>query len=383
MPAVEVDLNTKVVAPDLRIWRIFPGQRYEFFEHFLSQEAVFLDLPGIELPNEDVDAQTPFLKQRLIVADLISKWIDASLRVASAPDASSPEKPDRNLASHGNAPWYRGYKNNLGAVINLFGRAKKGDLIILPNRLNTREILIGEFLDAPSARVSVNIPEMFLDESVPGRRVRWFEPVDEIRIPKALSETLRIPNPISQVSRDIYGVILENSYGSYVLGEEYATRFATKAPDFSAQNAFDFGVLAKLFSAVVADRDAGKLSLETIQRRYLNSILPPEYQPTISININSPGFINLRGSTIAPIFISAMFALFSTANASEKPEPRDVTVINSAATADDRCAPQVDAMVKETLTLMGIDEWRAECERAQRLQSEPRMRGDSRTRHSK
>jgi len=150
--------------------------------------------------------------------------------------------------------------------------------------------------------------------------------------------------------------------------------------DFDAQDTLDLGSLAKLAAFVVAER--GKATPDSMLA-YQDNPVSVEFQPTISLNINSPGFGNLRASTLTPMVFVALFTLFSVASAGDKPEPSDVKIVNSAVAGTDKCVTEADKSVRDAVALIGHNQWKTLCERAQRLQQGPKLEVDSRSKSRK
>jgi hypothetical protein len=48
---VQVDLRAPTIQPGTRVWRLFPGEGYQFLQSFQDQRVGFLDFPGLILPD--------------------------------------------------------------------------------------------------------------------------------------------------------------------------------------------------------------------------------------------------------------------------------------------------------------------------------------------
>jgi hypothetical protein len=237
MARLVIDINAKHVPEDRRIWRMFPGDRYRFLNSFLKNGVAFLELPGLELPEGAIEAETPELRERLHVSREVESWIQAYRKYArSAMTEEPPKQPDRTPTLYAGQALNRNQRQNLGAVRNLFGIAEKGDLLVVPDQIPTRTVMIGEFLHGPDSRIRHSEAEHFLGEATPARQVRWFPAVDELRVPRELSSILRIPPAISQVPRSFEGSILENSYGTFYRPGQFSARITIGGTDFDTQN---------------------------------------------------------------------------------------------------------------------------------------------------
>jgi hypothetical protein len=376
-----IDINAKHVPGQRRVWRMFPGERYRFLGSFLKNGIVFLELPGLCLPDVRIAEDNLRLNEALHLSRDIDNWIRSYRKyLRSSMTGEPPSKPERELASYAGQSLRRDQHGDLGAVRNLFGAAEAGDLIVVPDRISTRQVMIGEFLDAPEIRVVHSEPEHFLGETTPARRVRWFPAVDELRIPRELASILRIPPAISQVPKTFEASVFESSYGTFYRTNEFSARITIGGQDFDTQNTFDFGSIAKFASVICFANDSRVEEFHASLVNYADVFVSPEYQPAVSLNINSPGVGSLKAATFVPIFFAALFALLATADAAEQPKPSEIAVINSAEADGDPCAAKVSETVRETLKVMGYDQWKLQCERAKRLGSAAQLNVDSQVR---
>lgn len=383
MPEYTIDINAKHVSEQRRIWRMFPGDGYRYLDSFIKNHLVFLEMPGLVLPVGKVTEESPEIKERLHLSRRTEQWIlDYRKYAKSSAPGEPPERPNTDLSSYSLTALRRDQFNDLGAVRSLFGAAEKGDLVVVPGKLDTRQIFIGEFLDGPEDRIVHLDPELFIDQTTPARRVRWFPAVDELRVPRAFSGTLRIPPAISLVARSYESVILENSYGTFYRSNEFFARLRIDSLDFNTQNAFDLGSIAKL-SSVICSLISDDAEFRAAIQNYADRLVNSEFQPTVTLNINSPGIGGLRAATFVPMFFAAFFGLLATANAGELPKPSDIKVVNSAGDEEDVCSAQVSEKVRDTLKIMGYDQWKAQCERAKRLRDDAKLRVDGQVRESK
>lgn len=383
MTNLVIDINARFIPNERRVWRMFPGERYRFLSSFLKSGIVFLEMPGLELPNGLITEGTPQLRELLHLSREIEKWIAAyrrHLRAGTAEDP--PPKPTRDLSAFAGRALSRDQQNVLGAVRNLFGTASKGDLVVVPDQIPTREVLIGEFLEGPETR-SIHSPDFFSGEFTPARPVRWFPAVDELRLPRELSNTLRIPPAFSQIPRPFVTSILENSYGTYYRAEEYCARILINGREFDTQNTFDLSSIAQFASVICSVLTESSASVSAALANYADKITSPEFQPAVSLNINSPGTGSLKAATFVPIFFAAWFALTATADAKSRPAASDVTVINSVEGEGDPCAAKVSEAVRETLKLIGFDQWESLCLRAERLRKSAQTNVDSHVKERK
>jgi hypothetical protein len=310
-------LRAEYIGLGKRVWRLFPGKDYRFLDFFEGQQVAFLDFPGMILPDGNVTRDTPMLRERVILARAVQNWAIAYQRhVRNAMTGSPPPEPSRDLGSY--TKGHRVVTNDVGAIVSFFGEAKQGDLVVIPDKLSSRRVLIGEFLEPPERRLPMHIAR-YGAEQVPARRVRWFPSVEELSLPEGLSDVLRRPNPFTLLGKQFHQDIYSGSYGTFYGGDVFATRFHTRAPDFTNSDNFDFGIITTLWSKICADIAAGKTDVTYADLSILfEGAIPPEFKPSMACNINSPGLFDFKASTIVPLFAAVMFALASVATVNVK-----------------------------------------------------------------
>ena len=268
---------------------MFPGARYKFLGEFRATNSVFLDMPGLDLPDGQLAMTTPMLRERIMASHATKTWLSDYRRWArSSSEGQEPARPTAALSEYSAKPKFNSYENQVGAVCGLFGEAAQGDLVVIPSRLQERDILIGEFLDGPATRVMSSRIESFAGVPTPVRRVRWFDRVNELRLPAEMSEVLRIPVPFSLLSRSLSQPISETTFRTYYGPNEYVAGIRIGSEDFTTQNNLDLALLAK-YSAVLLSL-LESLDLRDQIRDYVEAVAAAEFQPSISLNINSPGF---------------------------------------------------------------------------------------------
>lgn len=71
---IEIDLLTKELPEYCNVWRIFAGTRYKFLEDFISNNAIFIDFPGLELPSGDLNESEDFLARGLAAQEVVDVY---------------------------------------------------------------------------------------------------------------------------------------------------------------------------------------------------------------------------------------------------------------------------------------------------------------------
>jgi hypothetical protein len=370
---VTIDIRTKIIPDNLEIWRVFPGEEYSFFSDFLEHSAVFLDFPGIDLPVGALNFDAKSLAERILLSKANSEWAPKSIKPVEY-KKDIPTEPSRNHVDYRNKPHPKSMRIAIGSLAGLFGRAKKGDLVVVPGRLTSRTIRIGELLDGPEDRIRLSVPK-YGSEFLPGRRVRWFPPVNELEVAARVSEIIRKPNPFVAFDRTMYEDVFDHSYGTFQYKGKYSARFDTHSARFSGTDNLDFMILsesvAKIIEIIENDGiDNPYNSLIALADAHRSDL----YKMDLSVNINSPGSISLKSLSIAPLVFVAMMTLANTTSAEDAPSKPKVAVVNSLSRgAADPCTPVVDERVRATLELMQFEVWQAACRKSERLRAGPQI----------
>lgn len=131
---LSINLRAPTIAPSQRVWRLFPGESYQFLQSFQDQKVGFLDLPGLELPPSGLKL-APDLIARIARVHRIQEL----LRDAPDSDLTLP------LAEFANARVTQARTRLRNALINFYEEAKTGDLVALPEPVHLSRIWIGQF----------------------------------------------------------------------------------------------------------------------------------------------------------------------------------------------------------------------------------------------
>ena len=246
-----IDLRARYVPASRQIWRLFPGRGYSFLEDYRASSLVFLDVPGLILPEDYklppalIFGVVSELDKRIEAFAAIKEWAykrARSIRSGFMPD-DTPRPSDDPAEYHGIIG--RKLQTQKAAILSFYGRAEAGDLCVIPNAFGAREILIGEFLERPSVRTSYR-SYLYGSENIPARRVRWFPPVDEGDLPQDLTKTLRTSNPFTLLGRQFYDRIFRNTYKTYYKDEEFVSTLDVNGDDFTAPDDINLNILILL-----------------------------------------------------------------------------------------------------------------------------------------
>jgi hypothetical protein len=346
---IEIDLRTRVFAPNEQIHILFPGEGYRHFPFFERNSLVFLDFPGIELP--EARPRSPgSLKSEIARAAKIRDW-------HSANDKSRPE-PSRDLADYQNTRQTARRTQYATALIKFCYDLPNGSVIVVPGPGPFGTVRVAE-LSGPLRWVKV---PGYGDDLVPARSVRWISAVPKRRFSEDLINRLRLPIPLFIVERSLEIEIIKSAYDNFAYGGEFVATFDTTNPTFDSVDDFNIQGFVNLIAGALVALEEGEakngFDLDDalkVLTRHTSKI------PEINTNINSPGFVRYITQDIAALVIASVMAL---ALSSSPLSASEFKIVNSAAGPDDPCAYVVNEKVKQAFEIMDIPSLQKACERA-------------------
>lgn len=368
-PGLEIDIATVMVPAERRIWRLFPGDRYRFIDQFAEQELVFLDFPGLDLPPGRVTHDTPDLLGRVIASRELRTWLTTRSPVQNPPNLdptayanSVPSKRDQQF---------------IAALVALFGTAARGDLVLVPDQLRNRQILVGEFTDEPERRTETQFPKRYGRHPILARSVSWLSRADEAKVPRTLTRNLRTSNPMISLHRRFHNDIFDIAYPAYNHLDRFGATFNITGEKFDELDNYFLNELFLIASLFCQQYDRNNLPSEINSITSLEYLSTDEqYRSTQAWDIHSPGTVRLASSAISPLMAVALFGVLAAGGREALAEPPPVTVGNSqTASPDDPCTAAVDERVRGMLNMMGLEFWREQCRRALALEEKAGVKG--------
>jgi hypothetical protein len=347
-----VDLSVKYLHPEIRVWRLYPGEFRDFAEPFLETGSVFLDLPGVTLGPRSLD------DRRLLNAHIGRAW--ALREWYRAPETEKPAFPP-NLQEFLDLFGSRSTGQQCGNIRQLYYEVKTGDVIVVPVAAGFESyLMIGEITDAFHPDDHHRIP-IYGNERIPFRRVKWINSHQRTRI---LSPTLvhwlagrRAIRPLvsefDEPERDkLYAEIFEVSYQNFIFKD--LSEYLFEAPEYK-QKPLDIFPGAELIAAILAygntivDQNlvaTGQMSVSAASI----SAFAEEGVEAFEVDFASPGFyrIKMRGRTTVLLAAVAIVAclradFFTEMGAVQVENPTPIPIDLAGATRD-----LVEQIVEET-----------------------------------
>ena len=320
---IEIDIRTRVFTAREQIHILFPGEGYRHFPFFERNSLVFLDFPGIELP-EVRPSSAARLKAQVVRSDKIREWRTA--------DDKSRTEPSRDISDYATARQTARRTQYATALIKFGYDLPDGSVIVVPGPGPFGTVRVAE-VNGPLRWVKV---PGYGDDLVPARSVRWIASIPKRRFSEDLINRLRLPIPLFILERSLEQEVVKLAYDNFVYGGEYVATFDTTNPVFDSVDDFNIQAFVNLVAGALVALEEGEanngfdlddalrvLSLHTSQIPEMNS------------NINSPGFVRYITQDVTALIIATVMAI---ALSSTPLSASAFQIVNSAAGPDDPCA---------------------------------------------
>ena len=353
--SIEVDLATHVLTEEHGVFFARPGARYHLYADVIAESTILVDLPNLDLDKGlSVEAQ-PDLGARIRRARTLRRWHNAR---------REPTEPSRDLADYALGT-EKGLPQLRSTIKGFFEVARKGDLVLVAPGPYSLDAYIGELVDDAPGYVEIAVPRRYEADVLTGRRVRWLARFPKRLLTGAILDIIDKPNAFVRLPKSVRPGIYDRAYASYALPHQYSARFDVAAETFRS---FDDLILQAFFNFVAYNTRAVSEGRES----EVGGLGPTafsdagEYAAELRTNVNSPGFLTLTSTHVAPLVTAALLALAITVgpDAAKAAQEGTLRIGNSKAPAGDPCTAEVARQALRQLQLLGLDEWPAACEKA-------------------
>jgi hypothetical protein len=215
---VEVDLNTRIVGADERMYVLFPGESYTLFNTIKHRSVLALDFPSLELGKTRMGDVPTDLQSRVAMAVRVRNWHKAGRDIGNA--------PSRDLKDYVRFSRTEARALYMGAVEAVYFDLKPGTIVVVPGSGHWGEVLIGEVVgDSITAVTDANYP----GESIPARRVRWLAIRPKSDFTEALIRRLPTPNPFTILPREFHEEVLTLAFDNVIYGSRIVSSITVAA----------------------------------------------------------------------------------------------------------------------------------------------------------
>ncbi|MBA1157939.1 hypothetical protein [Microvirga mediterraneensis] len=302
-----IDIATKIVPEDQRIWVVFSGSRRQHYEYFLDNSLVFIDYPGIALTRKSLESMDA-IRQHVRMAIALNEYHRSGVQ---------KRPPSRNPKRYSDAPFEEhSSRVRAGNVRRLYKEVRAGDLVVVPGAA-FQPVLFGEVTDDFDPKNQVSVPGRdYLP--IQYRSVKWTRTdVSRSDIPVDLQRYFLKPPAVAEIARtDTTERLYSFAYDSYILRDRSFTFFP--GPNYSGNDPLETSEANQLISYFVAaysaiERDeiddfVSLSMLDAIAEYYDKELLESYVQV-----FRSPGYFSMMTKvTLLAAFVASRVTIATT-----------------------------------------------------------------------
>lgn len=362
---VKFNLATHIIPETQNIWSVFPGLGKRYLRKFISDNVIFLDIPGVALSANAI-ANTELLRRHVAMSNAILKW-NVGGQSGSEPSRRVGDYQVKKSATESAA---------LANVRGMFSVMKKGDLVLFAGASVYDPVNIGEITTDFTPSNVMSHPR-YSNEEIPFRSVRWLHTkVERRELSQELSLLLSNRRAIISIPKSLHGEeVYRIAYGDYVLGDnarykfhgpDYANYAPTTVPGLNLISYF-----SAAFNAIEEDELEAFLNLSIHDA--ITNYFEQDALYSFEIDFASPGgYILHAKKAVLPLFVAVMIAA-SGNPALSLDELKSAGITNSVsiavpsvtATEQPSAASQCVLDIKEKyaamMEVMGANRWKELC----------------------
>ena len=361
MTRFRVDLNTKIISSDTRVFLARAGKQGHMYQQVLDQKAIGPDLPmlGLDLRSGlDGDQQVEAKVKR---ARAFSSWL-------REPQDSRGKRPSENINDYLGARNKPGQAQIDGIVRSYFKDMAAGDILVIPNPSYFGDAIIAELLPIGDRVVKIPGSGRFEGFDFDGRSFGHFKKVKMAALPRSVVDLAQAPTGLAEIRTPVVKRrIYELGYDDFVFDDEFVSRIFTTKSDFTS---FDGNVLNALVTMVAENVD--RLDTNGTEAELLNLVQAAFKQLDhddlqVKIDINSPGFLAIFDRSVVPLVIGAVLSIIIAVGFDPAAFAQDtvIAVSNSGSSeVADVCSQDVGRLTESMLRLLSTaeDEFQKTCD---------------------
>ena len=369
---IRVDLNTAIIPENHSAFLARPGEDSRFASIFDRMNIVGPDLPFMELSRGTSIEQHADMSDMLKRADAFRRWRRWSTEPVSTPPTELSAYRSKERLHHRSESQFR------AVLKGYFETAKKGDLALLPPSRWISDALLVEFSTKPSEFVYREVPcGKDYNATIPVREFRTVARVPKRFLPQHVLEVVGTPCAFGQFGPADTNDLISLAYDDFSRGDQFISRFHVGNQHYALDHDVYFMAFVKFVSANLRSVLEQSEQVYSIEDALLKDF--GDYTPELQSNVNSPGWLRLKGKQITPLVVSVLLTLavvygidILTAVSEEQ-----VIIENSLASPDDPCAEMIQYRTDEFLKMMHPDAWGEACDWARKIHEEAGIRSQS------
>lgn len=353
MARFRVDLNTKIIPNDARVFLARAGKQGHMFEQVLQYSAIGPDLPMLDVDLRNGLEGDPNIEAKVKRARAFSSWL-------RQPSASRGRRPSESINDYHDANRRPGHAQIDGIVRSYFQDLNAGDVLVIPNPSYFGDAIIAELLPIGNSVVKIPGTRRFEGFEFDGRRFGHFNQVKMAALPRAVIDLAKAPTGLAAIKSPVAKRrIFELGYDDFVLDDEFVSRIFTTKSDFTS---FDGNVLNALVTMVA--ENVGRLQADGADALLLGLVQAAFKQLDhgdlqVKIDITSPGFLAVFDRSVVPLVICTVLSVLVSVGFDPEAFAQDtvVEVTNSrGAQVAHLCSQEVGRLTESMLKLLSTAE---------------------------
>ena len=304
MTKLFIDLNTRIIADEHRVFLTRPGKQSRLYDAFAEASVVGPELPSLRLEQGKEITDISKLQAQVTRSVAVRNWIKAG--------RNPKEKPGEDLNNFSRVKTLRSIGQHIATVRGYFETAKKHDIGVMYPHAYNKEVIVYEFTEEPIKKYLFEAREYSKNEELTVRKYKELVRIPKRKLPQHIIDIIQKPNSIVQLSFYDRIFFYNLAYGSYQFEDEFSSRIDIRSPEY---NTYDDLVLKALMNYVSAnylalrDQSGSDLPPEAIPFRDAMLLNLGDDAPELSTSIHSPGFHRIRSSHLIPALVSVIVAL--------------------------------------------------------------------------
>jgi hypothetical protein len=354
---VNVELDAYVLPADHKIYKFFPGKDYKFYDTIRSKGVAIIDVRGLD----ELDGRPGKWNEELVLECIARDRVNRQV-------SEGRPRPTRIVRSVGD-------KATHTFLDALFYKASQGDLLLMPAKGYTTEVMIGRFATRSGTLSSIDIKDGDGESHrYYGRRINWIGSVEKRLLTDELITLLHSQAAFFAIYDLLHEQIYRRVYDNYVRDGYYIGTFRTSKNIFTPKDSFLTSVWLELLDVLESARTTGtRLATgESIYELVIASDIDQDSRDDLSISVQSPGWFRIRSLVAAPFASLAVFALAVQGVPYDQAVAATVSATMVRA-VNDACMGDVDASVRDYITLLGRERWEQACKLAVQAQTEAKL----------
>lgn len=355
MPTVNVDINTRILSDQHKVYLARPGKQCRLYSNFLDMGYAGPELPDLDLvPGLALDDQ-PNLFAKIQRSSKIRSWIEGGRDERDRPSFELDQYENTKTAS---------VAHHLGTIRAYFEVAQQGDFAVVFPKNYMEDAVVFEFQEAPLRFHAFDAGWRYgqYDLTLQGRRLRKVGNLSKRFLSKSILEITRQLNSVAVLGRSDAAFIYEQVLSNYVNDDQFNAMLRVSSDEYD----IDDDVIIKAFMKYVAlnyvHLDQGR-DFHTLKDSAF--IRLEEDAPELASEIHSPGYHKLSSLLIVPLLFSTLFGCAAEVDPNvllQSAKEGNLLIGNSAAPPDDPCTAMIGAEIQRWFQLRGIvDEWPETC----------------------